>query len=646
MLQLNASGVSLSGSGPTWYGVFDNFKEANALLEKLKSIEIDGAVIEGFSPDKFTYLVNLPIGTEVVPYISYTPAEETQIVHYIEPATINDVATIKVVAQDATYSNTYYVAFNRLLSDVDTLRAILIDGVPVESFDANTMEYIFILPYGTEELPDVSYEAGDNYQTIDIIKDNLGYIIGVTAESGIRRTYMIKFEIEKSSNSLLKAINANGVLLSDFDAEVFEYEIVLPYGTTTPSVLTYELAEMNQTIKYQPAVNVTDTAIFEVTAENGIDKSVYRVYFKVVKSDNALLANIFICEEPLTTYARSFEADKSFSSDEFIYNIIFPYGTEVLPEIKWEGVVDDYASVVVSGDSVRGKTIITVTSADGYNVSDYELNFDVRKSDNAYLKSLSIKDVEFDVEFDSTIFEYVVTFPIGTDTLSLPTIDDVVYEQILPTQNVVVSQNTPTELVVLVTAEDGIAMNAYQIKFEISLSNNTLLNDLKVAGVSIDNFSPTHYEYTYMLFHGDIIPKIEFEKGEESQQVDITYGNINEPTIVFVEAEDGSLGTYVINFVETSRNPGDKPSFDDVAWVSMGDGCFKASSLRDNVQVMIYTSDGTRMLTEKVGLVNPNEDIRLPHSSGTYIYLPNNRNIYIYTFVYDNKVIASGKFVR
>ena len=26
-LEMGAIGVSLSGSGPTWYGVFDNFKE-------------------------------------------------------------------------------------------------------------------------------------------------------------------------------------------------------------------------------------------------------------------------------------------------------------------------------------------------------------------------------------------------------------------------------------------------------------------------------------------------------------------------------------------------------------------------------------------------------------------------------------------
>ena len=629
-----------------YYEYIVRFEKLMSKNATLKSIEVDGAVIEGFSPDKFTYLVDLPVGTEEVPYISYTQAEDRQTVHYFEPATINDVAQIKVVAQDATYSNMYYVAFNRLLSNVDTLKAIFVGGVLVEGFDATTMEYTVTLPYGTTELPLVEYEAGDAYQTIDIINDNLGRIIVVTAENGTLRTYMVKFEIEKSSNSFLKSISSNGVVLDAFDSEVFEYEIALPYGVEVPSILAYELSENNQTINYQPAISLTDTAVFEVIAENGINKSIYRVWFKTVKSDNALLANIFIGDEPLTMYARSFEADKSFNSDEFIYNVIFPYGTEVLPNIHWEGMVNDYSSIVISGDSVRGKTIITVTSADGYNVSDYELNFDVRKSDNAYLKSLGIVDMPLAIEFDSLMFEYVVTFPIGTDTASLPKIEDLLYEKILPTQIVSISQNGPTEFVVLVTAEDGVAMNAYQIKFEILLSNNTLLKDLRVSGVSIANFSSTQYEYTYMLFPGAAVPEIAYEKAEESQDVDITYGNVDEATYIYVEAEDGSLGTYVINFVTTDRNPGNHPSFDDVAWTALGEGYFKASSLRDNVKVLIFLADGTRVMEESVGLVDPNDDIRLSHDGGTVIYLPNNRQIYIYTFVYDGKVITSGKFVR
>ena len=626
------------------YEYIIRFNKVASKSSNLLSIEIDGEVIEGFSPDKYTYLIDLPIGTEDVPYISYTKSEEAQTVYFIEPATINDVATIKVVAQDATYSSTYYVAFNRLLSDVDTLKNIFLGGIPIEYFDADSMEYVITLPYGTDEMPTIEYEVGDKYQRVEVLSENLSYIIVVTAENAARRTYKVKFEIEKSSNALLKAINNNGVLLEAFDPEVFEYEIVLPYGVTTLPILTYELAEFAQTIKYRPAVNINDTALFEVTAENGINKTLYHVCFKTVKSDNAFLSNIIIGGEPLTSYARSFESDKDFDSEEFIYNIILPYGTTKLPQISWVEMVDDYESIEFNGGDINGTSIISVTSADGRNVNDYYLNFSVRKSDNAYLKTLSIENTKLD--FDSVVFEYIITFPIGTDTASLPTKEDVMFEQVMSSQVVEILQETPTEITVLVTAEDGITMNAYQIKFEILLSNNTLLKDLRVSGVSIANFSSTQYEYTYMLFPGASVPEIDFEKAEEAQDVDITYGNVDEATYIYVEAEDGTLGTYVINFMTTDRNPGNRPSYDDVSWTTLGDGYFKASSLRENVKLLIFQGDGTRVMVESVGLVDPNDDIRLPHEGGTVIYLPNMRQIYIYTFVYDNKVIASGKFVR
>jgi hypothetical protein len=358
------------------------------------------------------------------------------------------------------------------------------------------------------------------------------------------------------------------------------------------------------------------------------------------------LKSIIIGGEDISTNAENFNANIDFASDVYEYEIEFPYGTIELPEIEWESMVESYSSITIEGLSLDSVTRITIVSEDEMSISEYSISYIVRKNDNAYLSNLAIEDMPVAIAFDSLVFEYVVTFPIGTDTASLPTTEDIRYELGFESQNVEISQSSPTEVTILVTAEDGVTMNVYLIKFEILLSNNTLLNDLKVNGTSLANFTSTQHEYTYMLFPGSEIPEVSFEKAEDVQIVDVTYGFVNEPTIIYVEAEDGSLGTYVINFVTTDRNPGDRPSYDDVAWTPLGDGYFQASSLRDNVQVMIFQADGTRVMVEKVGLVDPNDDIRLSHDGGTIIYLPNNRQVYIYVFVYDNKVIASGKFVR
>ena len=462
----------------------------------------------------------------------------------------------------------------------------------------------------------------------------------------MQKYYFVNFSVEFSKVALLSGIYADGEMIDAFDSEVYEYQMTIKYEQTYLPRITYSVVDPASSVEYIPAILVGDTAVINVTAEDGVTSVSYRIAFIKEKCPISQLKLIIIGGENISTKAQNFSANMDFSSDVYDYEIEFPYGTTELPKIEYEAMAEVYSSIEIKGLSLDSVTYITVISEDEMNISEYSISYVVRKSDNAYLKSLAVSDMPEAIEFDSLVFEYVVTFPIGTDTTSLPTAEDLLYEQILSTQTVVVSQNSPTEIVVLVTAEDGITTNVYVVEFEILLSSNTLLNDLKVNGVSIENFSSTQYEYTYLLFPSASIPEVSYEKAEDSQIVDITYGFINEPTIIYVEAEDGSIGTYTINFMTTDRNPGNAPSYDDVAWTTLGEGYFKASSLRDNVKVMIYTADGTPILTENVGLVDPNDDIRLPHEGGTIIYLPNNRQIYIYTFVYDNQVIASGKFVR
>ena len=504
------------------------------------------------------------------------------------------------------------------------------------------------LPICTTELPELTYEKGDEYQSVEIENNGIdgGYMIIVTAEDGTKNYYKVNFTIELSTVALLSGIYVDDIMIDAFDSEVYDYQLRVAYEQTYLPRITYSVVDSASHVEYIPAVVPTDTAIIKVTAEDGLHVTSYRISFVKEKCPVSQLNSIKIGGEAISTTAVRFTSNVNFAKDIYEYEIEFPYGTTELPKIEYESMVDTYSSIEIKGLALDSITYITVVSEDEMSISEYSIMYVVRKSDNAYLNNLEIVDMPVAIDFEYDEFEYIVTFPIGTDTATLPQIEDIRYELALNSQKVELIQYSPTEITVLVTAEDGVTTNAYLIKFEILLSNNTLLNNLFVNGVSIANFSSTQYEYTYMLFPSASIPEVTFEKAEDVQIVDITYGFINEPTIIYVEAEDGSLGTYVINFMTTDRNPGNRPSFDDVAWTSLGDGYFKASSLRDNVKVLIFLADGTRVMEKSVGLVDPNDDIRLSHDGGTVIYLPNNRQIYIYTFVYDGKVITSGKFVR
>ncbi|MBQ5774795.1 MAG: hypothetical protein IIW05_02880, partial [Paludibacteraceae bacterium] len=75
-----------------------------SLLKNLQMIDKTGYNwIQKFSPDQFTYYVNLPIGTTELPTITYEKGEASQTVT-IKEGGLNDVTEVTVVAGDGTQS--------------------------------------------------------------------------------------------------------------------------------------------------------------------------------------------------------------------------------------------------------------------------------------------------------------------------------------------------------------------------------------------------------------------------------------------------------------------------------------------------------------------------------------------------------------
>lgn len=614
---------------------------------RLNSLMVNGEEIPGFAPDKYEYVYDLPVGTVSLPEISWIPGDKWQNVSFTPAVALDGHASVEVVAQNSRFRSLYTVRFNPLLSDNDSLGVILVGGTPVSGFAPGVLEYDVVLPVGTTVLPDVTVEKGDAYQTVDVVSGGVNgiYVITVMSQSGKTNRYVINFSVELSHNSHLAAIIFRDDVIGNFDPEIFDYELLLPYGSMELPLLFYELAEpAYQTAEYIFAKSVTDTARIIVTAQDGVTKSEYRISFRHEKSGNASLAEIHIGGEYLSTYARSFRADKDFAPDTYLYNIELPYGTESIPEITYTGQVADYSSVRLVVDSVSAEAVITVTSQDRMNVNEYRLKFTFLRSDNAMLKAIAIDGKVID-GFDPSVSYYSLVYPVGTDTASLPDMSALSYETMEEGQAVVISQIVPEEIVIVVTAPDGVTLNVYTVKFEITLSDNTLLDDILVNGVPLDGFSPAWPEYTYMLFPGTPVPVLEGVKAEESQIVTVSMGMVNEPSYIYVEAEDGSIGEYTVHFNTTLINPGERPSLDDVAWTPLGDGNFQASTIRDNVRVLVYLPSGLIVRNEKVALIDPNFDIKAEHPGGTVLHFEKKGQTYIYVFSYDNQVVSYGKFV-
>ena len=639
------------------YEYIIRFSRAASKNANLRSIEIDGAVIEGFQGNTYNYTVKLPVGTDAVPYLSYTKAEEWQTVEYTEPTSLAEPAVIKVFAQDNSYTNTYYVMFERLLSDVDTLKAIFVGGLPLDNFEATQSAYELTLPYGTTQLPEISYEVGDSYQKVELVASDKAYTLIVTAENGQHRTYAVVFSIEKSANADLAAIYQNGTLLDGFDPQITDYEIALPYGTTELPRITAEKAEMAQTILIKPATQIKDTTYITVTAENGMQQE-YKVTYVVKKSNNALLKAIYIDGKPLTTTAKEFSADQDFAPENMEYQIVLPVYSKVLPTITWEAqvaesLVEYQMNACTSCDVAQGTATLRVVAQDETDENEYIITFTTQLSANVLLEDITINGKSLS-GFSPDTKEYVLSFPVGTDSTAFPTKDQISVTISENGQTYTVIDNQPNLLIIQVTAPDGVTKGTYVILSEIALSDNVFLADLTLHGNTIQGFDSTKLEYTYLLPFGAAeisLDWVGYTPGDEYQEVLLTTsGNVAEGDAavnIFVTAQDGTEAIYTIHFVVTEDDPANFPSQDDICLAKLGDGRWRATSIRNNVQVFLYDMFGHRLAYGMIPVLDPNEKDFMCEAGSTTagldFTLPKKENLYVFTFVYKGKILRSVK---
>ncbi len=652
-ISLDSVTITVRPQTPGLYNTYQlKFHTLLSSNAELSSIEIDGERISttaqgftadaNFSADTHTYHITMPVGTTHLPSITWQDGDPYQTTTLIRHSQLDwessaDTAYINVLAQDGTTTAIYTIILTRSLSQNSTLSMISLDNVPLAGFSPDQYLYNHILPLGATQLPIITYERADHRQTVTTTYDTIysqAQIHVLAEDTTERSTYIIFFTKTKSDNSLLDSIHVDGTPLVGFDPMRFEYTVPVSYGTQRPPHIMPFSSHDSQIISIRPAETITDTTLITVYAENTISVSTYRISFAMLPSSNAHLSAIYLDSVPLT----------GFSPEILDYDVILPNGTTTLPTISWCGQVLDYQSITLTLGSLNGPSTITVISQDGLMINQYTVNFTVALSSDAQLADLTLFGTTLD-GFTPEVFDYTLTYPVGTPVDSLPTPDDIAYTLGHESQNVSISSPDPNTILLTVIAEDATTINVYILNLNILLSSNSLLDAILIDGVLLPTFSPTHYEYSYLLLPGALIPEITVLKGDASQDVTIVLSSVGEPSHIYVTAADGTESEYTILFSFTSSNPGASPTYSDVSWVPLGGGTFKASTLRHNVQVRILSPTGQTLRISDVALIDPNEDITQPHTSGTLLHFEPNPQIYIYVFTHEGKVISSGKFI-
>ena len=509
----------------------------NFTVEKLKDntlqdILIDGESLAGFSPTKKNYTYTMPeaVVPTVTPVSSYADGEQTIKIASNSVTSAGGSCTIQVSAPGNTTTREYVITYKIQKSDNKYLKDLMVTGYALTpSFKSTTRSYMCSLPLGTDTRPNVTWELGDKYQTVQEVNGgvNGATTVTVTAGDGSTYVYTINFQTVKSSNCQLQAIFVNGNRVEDFSYDKAECSYALPMGTATYPSVTWTVGDEYQEVKLLNQ-NINGVNNIQVTAGDGTVFT-YKLTLSVEKSSNTKLTAIYVGGTKIN----------GFASATYEYSYTLPAGTTALPAVTWDKT-DETQVVSGRGRGVNGDYTITVTAQSG-DVQTYTIHFSVATSGNTALAGISAGGKAL-TDFAAGKYEYTVTLDAGVTTIPRVTATKGETSQTLE-----ITQGNPATI--KVTAENG-ATATYTVNFVLqSLSQNTRLEAIMVGGKLLDGFSSTTYEYSVVLpKNTTTLPAVTYTKSESTQTVTERSGGVNGDYVLTVRSEAGTFQNYTIHF--------------------------------------------------------------------------------------------------
>lgn len=506
------------------------FSVAQLSDNTLKDILVNGKSLPGFISTQTIYRVSLPTGTTTMPTIKAVSAypDGAQTIQYTAPTTIDGgTYQISVTTPGNKVAKVYKLNFKLEASTYSYLKDLQVEGGYIADFQADNFTYYVTLPMGTTQLPKITYEKGDDYQTVSISEGGLDGTtrVTVTAASGDQSVYKIVFTTLKSDVSTLKGIRIGGVELADFDPNKNEYTYDLPIGTTELPDIEPIKNDEYQTVNIIKG-GINGTTRITVSAGDG-STTIYTITFSVKQASDATLKMIYLDGQPLENY----------NKDILEYTILLPQGTTKQPVVTYTPN-DEYQTITVrSGSNVQDDYKITVRPQTGASRT-YILHFSVTTSANTSLAMIYIDGTAIS-NFHADTLNYTYNLPEGVSTIPAVTFDKGESTQ------KVLSMCEGSVQTITVTAENG-DKRTYTINFIIKKSENAFLKMIYIDGQPLTGFDKTTLNYTLPLTT-TTCPAITVDK-EPGQQVTIIAPYAAGKAQIRVAPESGAANIYTITF--------------------------------------------------------------------------------------------------
>ncbi|MBR1922718.1 MAG: hypothetical protein IJ838_03075 [Paludibacteraceae bacterium] len=366
----------------------------------LEKIYLDGELMTGFAPNEYYYFVELPVGEVNLPEVVVQKHETAQTVAITQADASSMRASVLVTAEDGVSQATYNIVFAFQVSSNCDLQMLYLDGDTLTymqngdtlSFDKALHNYSIVLPVGTTFYPDLTWEADDQWQTIDTVTISQTAStkiqqVYVTAATGRQSVYTVNMEIRQSDNTRLSQLFIDDRLIADFDPDQTDYFYTVAAGTTRLPKVDYEAGDAYQVIRMDTLVDrlpgqksLEKKIDVVVTAQNHANRT-YTVHFPMMLSGESLLSMIWKNGQPLET----------FNKDVFDYTIEVPYNAEgerTMPAITVSKMEEEQnVDIVAEGDSI---ILIKVLAEDGVHTDTYRVIFNYGRSPIAILADIKV----------------------------------------------------------------------------------------------------------------------------------------------------------------------------------------------------------------------------------------------------------------
>lgn len=334
----------------------------------LSDILVDGQSLTGFAPGTLEYV--LPVSNESVPVVSAVANDAKASVDIVQATAVPGFASIQVTAEDNTTVLTYKVTFvDASLGHDASLSSIIVDEVPLATFAADVFVYELELPYGTTTIPEVDATTTDANASLQITQatelPGEATLVVTAEDSETKLTYTLMFTLAPNNDATLHGITVNGEAISSFDVNTFDYQVILPYGTTDLPVVAASPNDAAASLAITQAASLPGAASILVTAEDGETQLTYTVSFTLAPNSDASLSTITMDGVQL----------EDFEATTFEYKVELPEGTTTIPVIA--ALANDAAATVevVQASALPGIAVITVTAEDGVTQATYSVDF-------------------------------------------------------------------------------------------------------------------------------------------------------------------------------------------------------------------------------------------------------------------------------